>query len=203
MPGVKKIKKISHHPYPQSSRSFEDRAGRRGQLKQQEVPEEEVAENFHEVLSKEREQTLGDRKPEDISPRDKTRIKMLWIITALIMVVVIVLWILNLKNNFSDKANGANSNSGDLSAIWQEMKQNIDKFSNNINDLFSKLDQEKLNAANQGIPLNNLNQDDLKKLTNEILQKLEEKEKNANSNANANLNVQSANSNINSNTNTK
>jgi hypothetical protein len=197
MPIRGKTKIAPTTPNPRSSRPLEERAGRRGKSKQAEVSEEEVADNFHEVVSKEREQFLVDKKPESMSPKDKMRIKMLWVITAFIMVVVVILWIFNLKNTFSNNTGKESKNNGDLSDIWQEMKKNIDKLSTNINDLFSKLDQEKLNAANQGVPLNNLNQDDLKKLTDEILQKLEEKEKNTNNNINANLNIQSVNSNIN------
>lgn len=183
MPDIKKTKKVS--------------LSRKGKLKESKISEEEAADNFREVISKKREQFLVDKQPEAMSPKDKRRMQMLWIVVALIMAVVIILWILNFKNNLS--GNNSQSQDNGISEMWQDMKKNVDQFSQNINNLFSKIDQEKLNSANQEVKLENLSQDDLKKLTNDILKKLEQNQ--AATNTNVNINAGSVDSNINSNNN--
>ncbi len=157
--------------------------------------ESELVKSFQETMANRRKtaSSLGageEKKPggrDLFRDRERGRRALMWIVIGLIIVLVLIIWAIGLKSNFSSSKGGDQKD--ETVRVWSDVKKELDQFRENFSNLFSQLNQAQVNQTNQN---SNLNQEELKKLTNQVLEKLKQGETSTNSNTN----------NINSNTNT-
>jgi hypothetical protein len=150
------------------------------------LKEEEIAESFREVIVKDRKRIKGEKR--EISPKEKDQRMFMWIIIALIMVSLIALWVFSFKYSIS---RGKSEAKNDQTAqMWNEIKKNIDQFGENFNTIFSQMNLEQLKQANQNTALG---EEEIKKLTNEVLEKIKQGQANTNINLNINANTNTGN----------
>jgi len=165
---------------------------RRDKSKKFSLSEKKMAESFKETILKERERSLGPQKEfQEESSKEKEKRMLMWIVISLIMISVFALWILGFKYNISKEKNEFKKD--ETIELWNEIKKNTNQFRENLNNLFYQFNLEQSNRVNQN---KNLNEEELKKLTNEVLEKLKQGQVKVNRDINTNTNQEANNINV-------
>jgi cytoskeletal protein RodZ len=142
------------------------------------IAEEVLAKDFNQEINREREQSIGAGKKEGASKDDK-KMKLMWLVVAAIMVAVVALWLFNF-NKISPTA-GGESKKNDTADVWAEVKKSMDSFTKNFNTLFSQLNQAPAGNANQNTQVDS---EEMKKITNQVLEKIKQGQAATNTNTN-------------------
>jgi len=127
--------------------------------------EEQLKDDWQEIIAGER----GDKQETTDAPKkeERKRPSLMLVIVVLIIASVLVISILNLGQGKGSAGQGKSQDK-----IWSEIKTSMDNFSQNFDALFSKLNQDKAEAANT----KQLSDEELQKITAEVIKKINQEQ---------------------------